>query len=248
VDTRLEPWPIFVPSKGRPTSKLIARLLAEGLPFAAVVEPRDQEAYNAAAGRPITTTLPADNQGLVYSRNFILALARSKGFPWVWMIDDDIAKFHRLTGTKGEEVTAWEALIAAQAEAVPGVGQIALEYQQFAWSAGAKVKVNSYNDVCVAVRTAVPVNYRQIDLKEDRDLTMQIIRRGYDTHRVTRYAFSCPSVGSNKGGLHDAYAAGRDAAGAAELVKLWPWCSEVQTKPNGRVDAKIHWKKIRLPA
>jgi TET-associated glycosyltransferase-like protein len=243
-----EVWPIFVPSKGRPQSKLLARLLTEGLRFTAVVEPQDFDAYLAALGPATTLTLPEDNRGLVFSRNHVLSTARERGLAWFWMIDDDIAKFHRFEGTKGTETTAREALLAAQAEALPGVGQIALEYQQFAWSSGGKVKVNSYNDVCVAIRTAVPVAYRAVPLKEDRDLTMQIIRRGYDTRRVTQYAFSCPSVGSNKGGLHDEYAAGRDVAGAAELVRLWPWCSEVKTKPNRRVDAKIHWKKVRLPA
>ena len=161
------------------------------------------------------------------------------------MIDDDISAFFEFEGTKGSKVGARQALEVAQEAAQPGVGQIALEYQQFAWSAGGKVKTNSYCDVCVGIKSKVTANYRKVELKEDRDFTLQVIAGGFDTRRVSKYAFAAPSVGSNKGGLHEGYAEGRDAKGAAQLAAMWPWCCEVQTKRNGRIDAKIHWKKVR---
>lgn len=216
----------------------------EGVIAAVIVEPAEYEVYRAAQPGHAVFPLPEDGQGLGYSRRHAKALGDGHGAPWFWIIDDDIKAFHRFDGTKGTIVPAREALLGAQEATRPGVGQLALEYQQYAWSAGGKVVENSYADVCVALRKGLPAKFR-LPIKTDRDFTMQVIASGSDVLRVTKYAFSCPAIGSNKGGQHELYAASRDAVNAQILSEMWPWCCEVITKKNGRVDAKIHWRKIR---
>jgi hypothetical protein len=219
-------------------------LAEERLPVTAVVEPHEAEVYGRVHLVDIRS-LPERGRGITFARGQVLELARREGHPWFWMIDDDVSAFLRFEGTKGRRVTAREALLAAQEAARGGgVGQVSLEYQQFAWSAGGRVAVNSYCDVCVGIRSDVGASYRGPDLKEDRDYTMQVIGRGLDTRRVTEYAFAAPSVGSNRGGLYEEYREGKDAVAARRLAERWPWCVEVVQKRT-RVDAKIHWRRIR---
>lgn len=243
---RPDVWPIYVPSRGRAgTSKFLARVREERLATTIVVEPREAAVYREAYPGLAVVVLPENDRGLTFSRNFLLEEARRQAHPWIWQIDDDVSGFLRFEGTKGEKVSAKEALAGAQVHGVTGISMVALEYQQFAWSAGARVKENGYCDVVVGLRPRIPFSYRDVPLKEDRDFAMQVVSKGYETRRVTRFAFAAPGVGSNPGGLHEQYAVGKDVVGARRLVELWPWCSEVVVKNGGRVDAKIHWRRIR---
>lgn len=236
-------WPIFVPSKGRPDSTTL-RLLT-GLPVRVVVEPQDRAAYAAAQPSVEQFVLPKSNQGIAFVRQWILDRADD----WYWMLDDDITAFFRVEGKRCVKCPPAEALLAGQQAAVPTVGQVALEYQQFAWSSGGLPKFNSYADVCVGIHPRVrsAAKYRAaVALKEDRDFTMQIIRSGLDVVRCASHAFSAPKNGSNLGGLSPVYAeGGREKRAVDKLVELWPWCVASQVKKDGRLDAKINWKRIR---
>lgn len=243
-------WPIYVPSKGRAgTSQLLARfgeLLVDAITV--VVEPQEFLAYRAAYPKLCLEQLIGNNGGITFARRSVTALARKRGHRWFWMMDDDITGFYRTVGNKCVRHPAFEVLCEAQQISLPNVAQIALEYQQFSWSAKQPIAVNSYCDVCVAIRTEATVkhDYRPVDLKEDRDFTMQLIQGGWTTVRCRQLAFSCPKNGSNKGGLFEEYAQpGREVAAVEKLCGLWPWCCTRQVKPNGRIDAKIDWKRIR---
>lgn len=242
----MKPWPIYVPTKGRAQSSKLLAMVAERLDLdvTVVVEPQEAAAYQAAFPFLSFAVLGANDRGITYSRSTILELARARGQSWLWMIDDDVGRFYRVVERKCVPADIAEVLLAAQEHVSPNVGQLALEYQQFAWSASKPAKLNSYCDVCVAVRTEGAPAYRD-NTKEDRDFTMQVIASGRDVVRVCNLAFGAPANGSNKGGLHADYAAGKEPKWAANLAAQWPWCCEVQTKPSGRVDAKIHWKRVR---
>lgn len=237
-------WPIFVPSKERPNSSLIALASAQRVPVIAVLEPQDVRDYKLHFPGLDTMVLPENNRGLPFSRATILSHARSRGFNWFWMLDDDIKNFYRVRDRRCVVTPMKDVLLKAQGLPDINVGQLALEYQQFAWSSKVPTKRNSYCDVVVAIRTSVKANYRAL-FKEDRDFTLQVIASGMDTMRAAQLAFSAPKNGSNRGGLFNAYADGHERLGVEKLVELWPWCCESQTKPSGRFDAKIHWKRVR---
>ena len=254
-----ERWPLYVCSKGRAgASKLLEGLNAAGWKrVTVVVEPQDAKAYSEAYPALALLVLEKNDQGLYYARVAQYAATQHKKLGWYWLLDDDITAFVRVDGKRCVHCSLVEALMGAQACAVEGVGQIALEYGQFAWSCGGRVRFNSYADVCVAMNsellTARGVGYREpfigLGLKGDRDFTMQVIQSGLNVARCTRYGFNCPKNGSNKGGLQATYGYGdksnREAQASAVLAAIWPWCAEVKVKPDGRVDAKIHWNKVR---
>lgn len=248
----MEIFPIFIPSKGRAgASKTIEQLLAHGQEIRVVVEPQDEESYKAAYPGSILTILPENNKGISFVRNWILEHCRNVGIEWYWMLDDDISNFYHREGTKMLK-DDYTVLIKAQEifTKIPKIAQASLEYQQIAWSASKDYTLNSYQDVCVCINSKRTGNiiYREyVNLKEDRDFTMQIIKSGFDTCRVSLYAFAAPKNGSNKGGLKEVYdTEGREKICSERMIELWgDSICRLNIKEDGRPDTKIMWKEIR---
>jgi hypothetical protein len=241
-------WPLFIPSKGRPSCPTLKTL--EHLKATIIVEPQDEAAYRKEWPNSRIVVLPANNQGIVFVRNFILNSTRKAKLGWFWMLDDDITGFFVSENGKNIKSSASEVLKKAQQIIIndENIAQASLEYQQYSWSAKKDFAENSYADVCVAIHSerSSPIKYRQeCVMKEDRDFTMQLIFEGKKTRRCSKLSFACPKNGSNAGGLADEYAtAGREASSARRLAEIWPKFVSVQVKPDGRVDAKIDWKLL----
>lgn len=244
-------FPILIATKGRAgKSSTIAALLADGLAPLLFVEPQDTAAYTLAyPGTPLVT-LEHDDQGIGYVRQAILEHARATGLGWYWMLDDDITALYQVVKGRNVKVSPSTALAGAQAlfVGVADVAQAGLEYQQFAWSARRPIAFNSYCDVavCVNVERTRMLRYRsEVDMKEDRDFTLQVLSMGYRTARVCAYAFSAPKNGSNAGGLYDAYASdGREAQASLRMAELWPGVCRPVVKPDGRHDVRINWRAL----
>lgn len=237
---------IYIPSKGRPQCQTAKTLSEQNIQFVIVVEPDELQQYKEQNPNCNFLILPQNNFGLSNVRNYILNYAKSKGEDFFWMIDDDVTSFYTRQGTKlfknvEQAFTISEALLNNK------VGQIAMEYRQFAWSANKDFIENSYADVCVCINTNVHARYRnEVLLKEDRDFTMQIIKSGMLVLRSTIACFSAPKNGSNKGGLFEYYASKQKEIESVEkMIEIWGEniCAK-QIKNDGRVDCKIHWSKI----
>jgi len=242
-------YPGLIATKGRAgQSSTIENALKENLPIRLIVEPQDALDYCREYPTAEIYELPENNKGITYARNFCLNMARREGFPWFWMLDDDIKQLYIVIDGKVHKAPMKE--VFARAEALitmqPTVAIGALEYQQYAWSAKKQMTFNSYCDqvVLVSAERTKPLQYRE-DCKEDRDFVLQVLQMGMDTCRTSWLAFSSPKNGSNKGGLHDAYKGGLENHWSAKMVKLWPGVCELKTKKDGRPDVKIHWKKMR---
>jgi hypothetical protein len=239
-------WPIFIPSKGRAGTQKTATLLSESnVQFKFVVEPNEAAAYSQI-GRIIE--LPENGMGLAYSRNFTLNHARQNSIKWFWMLDDDVNGFYKSNGKKNSRCSAAEALLEAQMilSGIPRIGQGALEYQQYSWSAKNQLKLNSYCDVAVCINTEKTKQCtfrKEVGLKEDRDFTLQVLSSGALTARASQIAFSAPKNGSNKGGLHDIYTKQNwEKSCSQKMEQIWgaKICTAIQ-KPDGRHDVKINW-------
>lgn len=241
-------WPVFIPSKGRPQT-----LLPKLLPTAVlVVEKEEEEAYCAEHPGSKICVLPESGKGIAFVRNWILDFNRAHKNPWFWMLDDDIKGFYATVNRRNAPLPAEECLLTAQklVETVPMAGQAALEYQQYAWSATKDLRVGGYADVCVAVNTRYTslCRYRpEMNLKEDRDFTLQVLSNGAQTVRCSKLSFSVPANGSNAGGLKDLYETSGAERGAVDrMIKAWGTdICEAQVKPNGRYDLKIHWSYFK---
>ena len=242
-------FPILIPSKGRPKSKLFDQLKSEGVGFSLIVEPQDVESYSAHSSHILP--LDKDDGGLAYSRNFALDYARRQGFSWFWMLDDDISKFYRTISRRNMPIAAGECLSASERlfKDNASVAQAALEYQQFSWSQNKSLAINGYCDVavCINVKRTKGLHYRQqVELKEDRDFTLQCLSKGFLTVRTCHLSFSAPQNGSNDGGLFNVYKAGLERQAVDEMCRIWgPSICTPTVKKNGRRDVKINWRFFR---
>lgn len=246
-------WPIYIPSKGRALTMSTPELLKEsGVPFKIVVEPQDYDAYKNANPETSFMVLAKDNQGIGFVRQSILDWARNSKDDWFWMMDDDITGFFKAVNGRNVKTSIDSILSICELnlERTWFVGQAALEYQQYSWSAKKDYTWNSYCDVCVAINTTITkgIDYRShMDLKEDRDFTLQILANaGLKTVRFSKFSFSAPKNGSNKGGLYQAYQqTDRELEAVNRMVKAWPGICSLNIKKDGRTDVKINWKLFK---
>lgn len=237
---------ILIPSKGRAgRAKCVELLLQETCDFWIVVEPQEADAYRAAYPRAMFFTLEENNRGITYVRNSCLDLAGKMGFKWFWMLDDDINTMGVVSGGRVTKHPFTHVLAEAQKTFASYESQMAigaLEYQQYAWAAKKPYAFNSYCDTCVCLNYDIMKRFRYApDVKEDRDMVLQVLSAGYITARTTRHCFGSPKNGSNQGGLQDAYKAGLEQTWSANMVKKWPGLCQLQVKSDGRPDVKINW-------
>jgi hypothetical protein len=239
--------PIFIPSKGRPNAMKTCKQF-DSNNYIVVVEPQEEADYRLA-GHKRLLVLPASHQGIAFVRNFILEHAIANQLPKFWMLDDDITSFKQYVNSTPKNSNGEQALKDAEElfTQVPNLGQAALEYNQFAWSGRNQVSVLGYCDVAVLIfpSRVNGIRYRShMNLKEDRDFTLQVLASGRMTARACKIAFAVPKNGSNQGGLYDEYAAdGREREASERMIKEWPNICTWNIKPDGRPDISIHWKK-----
>lgn len=241
--------PIFIPTKGRHENCKTAKLLGNLSNLYLVIEPDEEENYRKNYNNYNYIILPKNNMGLAYARNYILNFCKKMNYDWFWMLDDDISAILRREGTK--LIKDVSALYNAEKLISKDTGQLALEYQQFAWSCKKDYILNSYADVCVCinVRCAIDNDLKfrdEVCLKLDRDFTMQIIKSGYKIKRTTLSAFSAPKNGSNKGGLKYLYdKKNKELSDSKKMVEIWgDDICRLNIKKDGRPDVKIFWKNI----
>lgn len=227
----------YIPSKGRINTKTFKLFEEVGIKVFHFVEPQDIENYQNNS-IPNLINIEQNDQGVTYVRNFMLNHAKKNNHNWVIFCDDDVTGFGIYNGkTVKKDASIWID-IHKKAEKLP-FELIGINYQQHAWHEKKSYNVNrKFAEVCVLMNVK-NINWEYKDkTKEDRDFQLQTIKNGNGVLRFNHYWFSCPNVGSNKGGLHDLYAQKKDKEWAVKIVEDWhPFASLVKKKD--RIDAKI---------
>ena len=239
----------YIPSKGRPNTKTYKLFHQVGIKVYHFVEPQDIKSYEELSVPNIIDIGKNDN-GITYVRNFILDFAKENNHDWIIICDDDVTGFGVFNGkTVKKDASIWKDIYKKVVD-MP-FELIGINYQQHAWHEKTSFNINKkFAEVCVLIH-ASKINWRYKDkTKEDRDFQLQTIKNGNGVLRFNHYWFSCPNVGSNKGGLHDLYANKKDTEWAVKIVEDWhPFATLVKKKD--RIDAKIkiadfakHHKKL----
>ena len=239
---------VLIPSKGRPecpTAKLL-----DGQDFKIIVEPQDLEAYKKIWGGKRLLLLPEDNFGLRNVRNWYLDYAEKNNLGWTWVMDDDLTNFYQTAGKNNVRCNFQKVRdhVEPLLRKSNKFAIAALEYQQFAWSMNGRMPLNSYCDTCVIINMPLlrklGIKYDVEQFKEDRDIVLQVLSKGSNSIRFSKFSFAAPENGSNAGGLHELYKQkSPEREGAFKLAEKWgEQIATVNIKPNGRVDAKINWK------
>lgn len=227
----------YIPSKGRPKTKTYKLFQEAGIEVIHFLEPQDYNNYNV----PRKVNIEKDNKGITYVRNFMLDYAEKNSEKWVIFCDDDVTSFGVYKGrTIKTGASIWNDILE-KAKKLP-FELIGINYTQHAWHEKKSYSINKkFAEVCVLMNIS-KIKWRyEDDTKEDRDFQLETIKNGYGVLRFNHYWFSCPNVGSNKGGLFDLYKQKRDKLWAEKLVKKWYPYAKIVIK-NERVDAKIDIK------
>lgn len=233
----MQKYPVYIPSKDRHSTA------TTNIPGAVwVVEPSEYDLYRAS--RRGVIALPKNDGGISFVRNHIKQMASDSGHARFWMIDDDISAFGFVKNGKCITREPGEILEMAE-ERLKNCHLGSLGYRQFAWASEGKLAVGRFCTVAVLVDCAFcrPLTYRNISCKEDIDFSMQVIAAGGVTASALDLWFSCPTIGSNAGGLKPHYDKRVDEDSAKKLARYWPGMVEIKNK-RGRLDAFVNWKKL----
>lgn len=197
-------FPLYIPTKGRADSVITSRYLSEmGVHHSLVVEPQEVAQYlHSVRSLGLTATvLPldmsykakyelCDDLGLTKStgggpaRNFIWDHSVSLGYPFHWIMDDNIQGFYRLhENTKHRVVTPefWRAMEYF----VLRYDNVAMAGPQYAFFAPRKEKrppfvANTRIFSCNLIRNDVPFRWRG-RYNEDVILSLDMLKAGWCT-------------------------------------------------------------------
>lgn len=238
---------IYIPTKGRCDNQKTAALLDKaGIDYYLVVEPKEKHLYK---GNLIV--LPKNDMGIAYSRNNILSHAKQSGIDWLIMIDDDISAFgvveKKRCVTTGAEII--NEFISRLEKLPSGVVLGTINYTQYAWCANKEFDIDSIAEVFVAINVKnIPnnISYDQNVFPDDRDFLLQVLVSGRKSIRFNRLWFSCPHIGSNKGGLYDLYSSGKTNEGVKMLLRKWGNIVSCTAKADGLYNIKIDRKNLKL--
>ena len=227
----------FIPTKGRLNTKTYKLFEEAGIEVKHFIEPNEFDLYEV----PNKINIKENDKGVTYVRNFMLNYARENNHEWVIFCDDDVNSFGVYNGKTVKKTAGIWNDILEKAKKLP-FELIGINYTQHAWHEKTSYSINKkFAEVCVLMNVKkIDWNYND-NTKEDRDFQLQTIKNGYGVLRFNHYWFSCPDVGSNKGGLFDLYKDKKDVEWAENLVKAWyPYAKLVRKKE--RIDAKIDIK------
>ena len=218
---------------------------AAGLSYCFVVEPQEQKAY-AATGSMIMT-LPDNNQGITYSRDWILRQMRKMKYERFWMLDDDIECFGEVEGAKTIQKDGNVLLDAYNQLKIYGPASMySLELRQFAWSAK-EVQRDKIAMQCVMfdLQHCENINYDlRLKIREDYDISFQAIFKDKGTLKSGKYYYGISDMKSQAGGMSEWYNQETEMHETWKLCRKWPKLVEPLQK-EGRVDVKINWSKIK---
>lgn len=231
---------VCIGTKGRPHTKTYK--LFDGLfKVYHFIEPQDFDKYDV----PNKINIEKNDKGIAYMRNFVLKWCKKNKHDWMILADDDIDRFGVSKGTKTIDKGAiiWEE-IYNKVKTLP-YEQYGINYSQFAWSETKQISINcKFVDCCVLFRLdKLSWDFGDWKLKVDRNFTLETIKNGYGALRFNKYWFSCPKVGTNKGGLQELYENKVDTIWAKKLVEKWKPFGKL-FKKDGRIDAKIDIKAV----
>ncbi len=241
---------IFIPSKGRvnnqPTFKALQSVGLEKN-VVLVVEPQEAESYKEQ-GYPVLV-LPDNNQGISFSRNFILDYCRENKIDFCIQMDDDINGFCRKKEDKVHYLYDNNAIIDFINLFEEEKDCIGMEYRQVAWTNKDFWRKGSLEVVIALYIPKIPTNVRfDKQSKEDKDFSIQLILNGITPRKCQEYIINQAPLGI-PGGLEEFYASGKDAEAAKYMLEKWGsdiiTLKEKHLKTGAiRLDAMVKWKNV----
>lgn len=241
---------IGVPSKGRAGKSATLAALRNRSDVVLAVPPEEASAYLDAYAQAVVIHPVAP--GIGHARQRLLEFAREQGTGPFWMLDDDITgAFERDEQTRllrptsiNEIIGSMEWQMAALASEISGLALAGPNFRHRAWS-GPEMEWNKHLRNFVWVNPDAPIDYWP-HLKEDLDVVLQALTKGWSTLLWNAYAFDSPQMGTSAGGCRDDYDAGKLDVACQALVEKWPGLVDLRLDgKTGRLTNRVNWKAVR---
>lgn len=258
--------PILIPTSGRPKKQYTLSFIRHLAPRVHLVVQAAQESmYRLAHPDVPILVLPDHIRMISPTRQWIMEWARDNGHKYVCMADDDLRLFKRRAPT-GDNSGAFSLLNATQEEITEmfdaiedglhrrgyaHVGISAREgnnhIERDEIEVGRMMRVLSYN---VGVFFETGTRFDRIDTKQDFDVTLQLLRKGYPNLVFYTYGQGQATGSGAAGGCsvfrdHDMM-----SRCAEELAALHPGFIRIDDKETKtafgggvRKDVTVYWKK-----
>ena len=233
-------YPIYVPSKGRAGlkgPKTFRCFQNDGVPHHVVVEEQELEQYERNWSHPTTTflVLPKQNQGLLYSRNWIMDHAIEHGAKRHWQFDDNSGLFARYY--KGRCIPIASDLAIRMVEdftdRYKNIAISGMDYEMFVVR-GSTTKPFTRNCRVYSAslhNNEAPFRWR-IAYNEDTDICLQALSTGWwCTLLIRAVTIRKAKTMTVKGGnTDDLYQDDGRNTMARTLERLWPGVVETKRK------------------
>ena len=244
-------YPIFILSKGRWDNCKTAELFIQyDIPFYLVVEPSEWERYAAVYTEESILTLPTDNSGVSYTRNFIKRLASRTGYLYHWQVDDNIQRFSRRYDGKNHKVNPLDSFLAIEHEVhkYENIGMAGFMHDAFAFAQTKEILFNKMIYCCMLIKSGLKSTFKK-GTAEDIDFSVQVLMEDnfyYTTLLFTKFLIKKPQMGSQKGGNRIEYDNGGRKKRNLQLAKDYPkWFFEYEKNNVSKIKPSRIWRSFK---
>jgi hypothetical protein len=247
-------YPIYIISKGRYEVTLTAdNFERSGINYLIAVEPQEYNLYVKKLGKHRVLKLPFANLGLgsYPARNFCWEHAKSKGYKYHWLFDDNIqywAKWINGKRKKLENITPALLYVENHANRT-GVDITGFEEPNFVVKPP-KTPFKYYCHVYSAMLIKCSLPYRwRLKYNEDIDLNLQVLHNKGTTSSCVYYMADKVSTankmkGGNQTELYQGNKAEKNLLKAKMLEAVWPQYAKTVIRFN-RHHHLINWKVFK---
>jgi FkbM family methyltransferase len=257
-------FPVYVATKGRyDTRQTIKTLEALGVPFFAIVEPQEFDAYAAVVERRRLLVLDpaylrnydtcdslgdAKSKGPGAARNFAWDHALALGKPWHWVMDDNIKGFYRLNKNRKFQVKDG-TMFRCMEDFVLRFENVAMAGPAYIFFTKRKQKLNPiilntriYS--CNLIRNDVPFRWRG-RYNEDTDLSLRMLKAKWCTIQFNAFLQDKAATQTIKGGCNaDFYEREGTLPKSTLLVQLHPDVAELKWRWH-RPHHLVHYARFK---
>jgi hypothetical protein len=206
-------YPVYIISKGRWESRKTSKALEKmKVPYHIVIEPQEYDQYASVIDSNKILTLPFSELGMgsIPARNWVWKDSIKRGAKRHWILDDNIASFHRLNRNLPVPVASGTIFRCAEdfVDRYENVAISGFEYFMFIprKTKLAPFRLNTRVYSCILLKNDLPHRWRG-RYNEDTDLSIRILKDGWCT--ILFQAFVCDKAttmtmtGGNTEDLYD---------------------------------------------
>jgi hypothetical protein len=246
-------FPVYIISKGRYDKTLTAdNLELSGIDYLIAVEPQEYEQYCNKLGANRVLKLPFSNLGLgsYPARNFCWEHAKSQGYKYHWLFDDNIINWRKWIDGKRQRINNIKpAILFVEHYGLKNNIDIA-GFEEYNFSVRPPKKPFKHNChvySAMLIKNDLPYRWR-LKYNEDVDLCLQVLHNGGSTASCVYYlADKVSTSNKQKGGNQDELYKGNDPnkklLKAKMLEAVWPQYAKTVIRFN-RHHHFVDWKKF----